>query len=258
MSAGIAIAFSSSSASGACKFELYYKTDLIDGNNGEFVVSGKATVYLDGYDITGKCDVGAMTTTVFLPAATSVNWHRITMLFLEPVSALIYPRNRKGFTYYTCPSLYDVVIHSGREGRYVYDPYYVYGNSTAIDLNQINVFNIDNQSQVIGQASSPAIVRISRAAHNPSWRLLKGGQVIQSDGYFVDVLESEVLEVSSVVDGQHAIVIQPDGSYRNVYQYQDMTASNFVTFPQGSTTLIFDGVDEGDIDILYKEVLSVV
>jgi hypothetical protein len=252
-----AIVFNSDMATTASKFEFWYRVDEIDSARGEFLIAGQVRAFIDGYEI----DVIAATssnTAVFLPESTSAGWHHIVLLSLEPLSASVQVKNSRGYVYFCAPSLYDVVVQSGGlKHCYIYQPHYVYGDYTANELKQYGVFPIYNHSKIIGQTSSPAVVRVSNAT-NPSWRLFVNSQILQSDGYFVDVGSNSILEVSSVPNDQFARTIEQGGlAIANVYSKQDITKTNFITIPQGASTLVFEGV-RGQIDVEYREEHSLV
>jgi hypothetical protein len=48
------------------------------------------------------------------------------------------------------------------------------------------------------------------------------------------------LVVSSFPEDQYTSLINPDGSFSNVYQSQDLTKTNFINIPIGASTLTFD------------------
>ncbi len=244
-------------ASGACKFEFWYRCDVVDNDYGEFEVTGRPYIRLDRSDITGLAKASETSTTVFLPPSTTTGWHKVVMYFESAANPMLKVLNRRQYVYFTQPSLYDVVVHSGGEGRYIYGLSYVYGDSTDTVHEQFGVFHIVNNSETIDESSSPTIVRITRGTNNPSWRVVVNNQIVQSDGYFLETLPSETLEVSSVPNSQVAQTIQMDGTTRNIYDCIDMSRTNFVMIPQGSSTLVFEGVS-GDIVVDYMEVHSLV
>jgi predicted DNA binding CopG/RHH family protein len=58
--------------------------------------------------------------------------------------------------------------------------------------------------------------------------------------------------VSSFPQEQRAQLVAPDGSTSNVYQFQDLTKTNFVTMPVGKATLMFDKKD-WRVDVRVRE-----
>jgi len=125
-------------------------------------------------------------------------------------------------------------------GRYTYD--YVYGDFSSVWTG--NTFNLHNESLYLGAGSgSPCKITIHGAMDNPSWEIYQGTQRIQNDGYFINIPAGYRLEVSSYPQDQYAVLVAPTGERFNVYQSQDMTKSNFVTIPQGESTLIFSPSD---------------
>jgi hypothetical protein len=131
--------------------------------------------------------------------------------------------------------------------------YYVYPYVYESDYNgKSGVFQIENNSVYIGSAKgSPVEITVHGPCTNPYWEILDGSDVLQSDGYNLDVPEGYKLVVSSIVQNQRMKLIAPDGTISNVYQQQDLSKSNFVTIPEGRTTLAFHNV--GDVSFKYRE-----
>lgn len=114
--------------------------------------------------------------------------------------------------------------------EYIYDDEEGEGNS----------FIIDNNSVYIGLAkSSPCEITIYGPCENPHWDLIRGTEIVQSDGYNITVPEGYRLVVSSDPQRQRAQLIGIDGTVSNVYQQQDLSKTNFVTFPVGRSKIIF-------------------
>lgn len=112
---------------------------------------------------------------------------------------------------------------------------------------------VDNQSVYLGTAEgSPVEVTIHGPVKNPSWRVMQNEKVLATDGYWVDVQDGWKLVVSSFPQEQRAQLVAPNGSTSNVYQFQDLTKTNFVTMPVGKATLMFDKKD-WRVDIRVRE-----
>ncbi|MCL2536947.1 MAG: phage baseplate protein [Coriobacteriia bacterium] len=185
-------------------------------------------------------------------------WHKIDILLeisWPELATTIHPVNRRGTTYFTRPSFTEAVLDDAPGGRYCYAPEegkFVYGLSHGLMLRQHGVFDIVNRATNTLTSGSPAIVRLHNSASNPFWEVVQGGRVVQSDGYFVDVYTGQTLEVSSFPQDNIARLVEDDGSSSNLYQKQDLTRTNFITIPAGSSTLSFDGVT-GEVEVLYRE-----
>lgn len=150
------------------------------------------------------------------------------------------------------PSDYPSFLSGFYEGKQSND-YYAYPFVYESDYNgKSGVFQIENNSVYIGSAKgSPVEITVHGPCTNPYWEILDGSKVLQSDGYNIDVPEGYKLVVSSIVQNQRMKLIAPDGTISNVYQQQDLSKSNFVTIPEGRTTLAFHNV--GDVSFKYRE-----
>ena len=115
-----------------------------------------------------------------------------------------------------------------------------------------NSFIIDNNSVYMGLAkSSPCEITIYGPCENPHWDLIHGTEIVQSDGYNITVPEGYRLVVSSNPQRQRAQLIGRDGTVSNVYQQQDLSKTNFVTFPVGRSKIIFFNYDR--VTFRYRE-----
>lgn len=125
------------------------------------------------------------------------------------------------------------------EHSYIYD--YVYegwgqGNN--------GVFILKNHSRYLGKSiGSPLEVTIYGPAKDPYWNIVKGSEVLQSDGFNIEIPEGYKLVVSSVPQDQKAVLVDRDGVESSVYQQQKLELSNFVTAPIGESVLIFYNCD---------------
>ncbi|MBS7578289.1 MULTISPECIES: phage distal tail protein domain-containing protein [unclassified Enterococcus] len=130
---------------------------------------------------------------------------------------------------------------------------YVYPYIYESDYNgKSGVFNIENNSIYIGSSKgSPVEITVHGPCTNPYWEILEGSKILQSDGYNIDVPEGYRLVVSSIVQNQRVKLIAPDGTVSDVYKQQDLTRSNFVTIPEGLSTLAFHNVNE--VTFKYRE-----
>lgn len=133
------------------------------------------------------------------------------------------------------------------EYYYTYD--YTYDDA---DIEQNGVIVVDNQSVYLGSsAGSPCEITITGEASNPHWQVVQGSRVVQSDGFNLDIPKDYRLIVSSVPQEQRAVLIAPDGTTSNVWQQQDFSKSNFVTFPTGESRIIFFNCRKAEIT--YRE-----
>lgn len=150
------------------------------------------------------------------------------------------------------PSDYPSFLSGFYEGKQS-DGYYAYPFVYESDYNgKSGVFQIENNSVYIGSAKgSPVEITVHGPCTNPYWEILDGSKVLQSDGYNIDVPDGYKLVVSSIVQKQRVKLIAPDGTISDVYQQQDLSKSNFVTIPEGRTTLAFHNV--GDVSFKYRE-----
>lgn len=129
-------------------------------------------------------------------------------------------------------------------GYYVYP--YIYSSDTTAKKDY---FNLNNDSMYMGLAeSSPLeviIESLENQIENPSWRIVQDSVEVQNDKYFITMPKHSKLIVSSEPQNQRAVLITEDGSISNIYQFQDMTKTNFVTAPLGQSTFHFEGITEG-------------
>lgn len=155
--------------------------------------------------------------------------------------------------YFTAPVVQKVEQAPSEQGYYTYE--YVYEEPKTSNANP-NYFNITNASQNMGLLSgAPTVITIEAktSMSNPSWQLFQESEVIQSDRFFLDMSAGTKLVVSSFPQHQFARLYQPDGSYANVYGAQDLTKTNFITLPEGASTLIFDVDESASVQVTYRE-----
>ncbi|MBC1353865.1 phage baseplate protein, partial [Listeria innocua] len=157
--------------------------------------------------------------------------------------------------YFTAPNVHiiDEVAGNGKN-YYVYD--YIYEETEVNSLNP-NYFNITNDSMDMGiDAWSPTAITVKAERGdvvNPSWQLFVGSSIVQTDGYFLTIPKGSMLVVSSFPQDQFARVYNIDGSYYNVYSYQDLTKTNFISIPNGDSSLIFNVDANADVYLMYRE-----
>jgi hypothetical protein len=237
--------------------QFWLRRDSDDGDGTLAIDDVNATVFIDGSRaVTTVTGDRALIDT----SSLTVGWHKVDILFrgvestLRPivVPPTLYLFNNQGYTYVTKPSLKKTIASSATgEHCYTYD--YVYGDFDVQTAQEpYGTFHIDNKSQNILSVGSPALIRIQNAAINPSWKLIQGTEIVQSDGYFLDVEAWQTLEVSSYPQGQSTRLYEYDGTFENVFQLQDLTKSNFIMIPSGKSTLVFEGVT-GAIEVSYRE-----
>lgn len=141
----------------------------------------------------------------------------------------------------------------------IYD--YIYGYNYWYDGSDMTDYiSLNNDSIYLGSSfASPLEIEITakERIENPHWSILVDGEVVQTDRYFIDLEEGEKIVVSSVPQNQKAVKILTNDEEMNIYQYQDMTKTNFVTAPVGLSTIDFDGLTDGIKVKLRKEWLMV-
>ncbi len=129
-------------------------------------------------------------------------------------------------------------------------PVYIESKSVSSE----KVLNLGNNSEYFGlQHGSPCIITISGAVTNPRWSVFKGGVVISTDGFSLNLADNQQLIVSSYPENQYARVYNADGSFADVSQLQDFTKTNFVQIPQGESTVLFYVDNNTNINLTFKE-----
>lgn len=124
----------------------------------------------------------------------------------------------------------DEVIHA-----YTYD--YVYED---YHNGSDGVFTIKNDSKYLSDGTcSPIEIVIHGPCVNPYWQVKQGSKIVQEDGFNLTVPDGAKLVVSSIPHEQRAVIVDADGTESNVYQQQDLSKSNFVTIPTGTSQLMF-------------------
>ncbi len=59
--------------------------------------------------------------------------------------------------------------------------------------------------------------------------------------------------MSSYPEDQYARIYNPDGSYVNISQYQDITKTNYILIPEGDSTIVFYIDKTAGVQLTYKE-----
>ncbi|HIF1451804.1 TPA: phage distal tail protein domain-containing protein [Enterococcus faecium] len=118
------------------------------------------------------------------------------------------------------------------------------------------VFKFSNNSVYLTNSTermSPLKIRIIGECSNPYWEVIQNSKVVASDGYFINMKDTQILEVSSLLEDQTAILKDVGGVESSVYQQQDFTKSNFVQAPLGEFSVVFH-VGHANVEIeLYEE-----
>ena len=118
------------------------------------------------------------------------------------------------------------------------------------------VFKFNNNSVYLTNSKermSPLKIRVIGKCSNPYWEVIQNSQIIATDGYFIDMTETQTLEVSSLFEDTTAILKDIAGVESSVYQQQDYTKTNFVQAPTGEFSIVFH-VGGADVEIeLYEE-----
>lgn len=81
--------------------------------------------------------------------------------------------------------------------------------------------------------------------------MVVGSEIVQSDGYNLDIAYGSKLVVSSVPGEQRAVIVNSNGQESNVYQSQRLDLTNFVTLPAGISQVVFYNCR--DIDYKYRK-----
>lgn len=230
----------------------YFKSDAITeaGSDLEVRAYNSAGDVVPIYDIVDNfASILKNVATYYLDSKYSGEWIRCKIAYEPQTSAdfitqieFNFQRNDSVHNYLTAPIFVktDAVPLEDSDAYYIYTHVY---EEEEMDINA-DYYNIVNGSVYYSLATgSPIEITIKAIATpviNPSWELWSGSTILQSDRYFLTIPAGYKLIVSSFPEDQYARLIAPDGAIENVYQYQDLTKTNFVTIPEGSTTLIFD------------------
>lgn len=115
--------------------------------------------------------------------------------------------------------------------------------------------SLNNKSQYFGlQSGSPSVITVKGPCSvNPTWTVVKKGNVVATDGFVLTLTDNQKLVVSSHPEDQYARLYNPDGSYVDVSQLQDYTKTNFVKIPEGESTVLFYLDADSDVNITFKE-----
>lgn len=156
-------------------------------------------------------------------------------------------------------SISEYVDHEG-DGK-IYDVTYGYIYEDNPMGNQY-FFALQNDSRYFGLQQSSAIeITItagSQPIHNPQWSILQGDRILQNDGYLFTIAPGNQIVVSSDPDRQKALLYVAGEEPFNLYQYQDVTKTNFVTVPLGESVLLFENCKGATITYrMRKEVVLV-
>lgn len=156
----------------------------------------------------------------------------------------------EGSAYYD--KIYDYVYSPTETRQEAEESYYTYDYVYADEDEGKNVFQVDNHSVYIGSSKhSPCEITIYGPCENPHWQVTQGSKILQSDGFNLTVPEGHRLVVSSNPQSQRAVLIALDGTVSNVYQQQDLSKSNFVTFPVGRSKILFFNCER--VSFSYRE-----
>lgn len=251
------INFRGNAVDGYARFDIMYKPSRRNPL-GEFFVNGNPRVIIDGEDLTYMAIQSSANTAVVLPETAVARWYKITMIYPEGdtgVLSRIRIRTRRNFVYFCHPSLYEIQMRTdGKQIGYTFNMeqgFVFQAEQTGIQQSY-GVFQIDNQSQEGSGEGSPCEVTVQDSATNPYWELYVGSELVQSDGYFVTISEGQSLVASSYPQEQRCEIIERTGAVTNVYQFQDLTKTNFISLPAGQSTLFFYNTS-GPITLKYRE-----
>lgn len=161
-----------------------------------------------------------------------------------PIPLFAYYEHYYNYIYGTSSTFFDQIkIPTSYTYDYIYE-----GRANGDD----GVFMVDNDSRYIGSAEgSPIEITIHGPASNPYWYVVVGSEIVQSDGYNLDIAYGSKLVVSSVPGEQRAVIVNSNGQESNVYQSQRLDLTNFVTLPAGISQVVFYNCR--DIDYKYRK-----
>ena len=163
---------------------------------------------------------------------------------------IFYGQSANENTYYD--KIYDYTYSYDDYPTETEESYYTYDYVYADEDEGKNVFQVDNHSVYIGSSKySPCEITIYGPCENPHWQVTQGSKILQSDGFNLTVPEGHRLVVSSNPQSQRAVLIALDGTVSNVYQQQDLSKSNFVTFPVGRSKILFFNCER--VSFSYRE-----
>lgn len=118
------------------------------------------------------------------------------------------------------------------------------------------VFRFNNASIFLTNSAermSPMKIRVIGKCSNPYWEIIQNSQIVATDGYFIEMSETQSLEVSSFASDTNAILKDVGGLESSVYQQQDYTKTNFVQAPLGEFSIVFH-VGSANVEVeLYEE-----
>lgn len=222
--------------------DFYFKSDIITESNNNIEVSANDETAAI-IDIADDFGVISQNKAIYrLDSKYSGEWLECKIVFEGDIQNISFnfPATDSKFNYFTAPKLLFLDSIQNTDAYYIYD--FVYENSKK-DINN-NYYNLVNNSVYFASSSgSPIEITIESLGTpviNPSWELWQGSNIIQSDRYFLTIEPGYKLIVSSFPENQYARLVAPDNTFTNVYQYQDLTKTNFITIPVGSSTLTFN------------------
>ena len=157
----------------------------------------------------------------------------------------------EGATYYD--KIYDYIYSPTEKKQETEESYYTYDYIyDGYEDGKDGVFIINNQSVYIDSSiGSPCQITVRGPATNPHWQIVQGSEIVQSDGFNLDIPDGYRLVVSSIPQAQRAVLVAPDGTTSNVWQQQDFSKTNFVTFPVGQSRIIFFNCKQ--VEFTYRE-----
>lgn len=125
--------------------------------------------------------------------------------------------------------------------------FYVYSYTYEEDRTPKTYFLLNNDSLYFDTSTaSPIEITIKAGSESiiyPEWRIIADSAVVQNDRYYITMPPYSKLIISSDPQNQRAELITSDNVITNVYQYQDMTKTNFVTAPLGESALHFETIN---------------
>ncbi len=160
-----------------------------------------------------------------------------------------FPRDAGNYVFNNSTETFDFVI--GSNFSYLY-PYVYFESNRNLDQKSMSV---SNDSKYFGfQQGSPCVITVTGpTTTNVNWKVIQDGTVVASDGFNFTLTDNQRLVVSSYPDDQYARIYNPDNSYSDVSQYQDITKTNYALIPEGNSIIVFYVDKTAGVQFTYKE-----
>jgi len=129
---------------------------------------------------------------------------------------------------------------------------YVYKESP--HKNSERAILLENNSEYFNtQQYSPTLVTIKGPCENPSWKIIKDGNILSSALFNITIKNTEKLIISSYPENQYARLYDINGNFKNVIQFSDFSQSTFMGIPLGTSVVLAYIQDSSYFDITFRE-----